>query len=102
MKIIWLKGYFGKILKICKKKFHVFCGYPLSYTVSFNESFFYTLYPPFIRTRLIRTNRALQDLLRLMALHNVFSCILFFFNPEDFLKLVRIDPDRYFKFLGWP
>ena len=43
----------------------------------------YTL-PPLIRTRLIRTNRTLQDFLRLMALHNVFSCILF----------SEISPDR--------
>ena len=27
---------------------------------------------------------------------------ILFFNPVDFLKLVWIDPERYFKFLGRP
>ena len=32
----------------------------------------------------------------------MFLHVFYFFNPDDFLKLVRIGPDRYFKFLGRP
>ena len=49
-------------------------------------------------TPLIRTNRTWK-----VSFGSWFSIMFFhvfyFFNSNDFLKLVRIDPDRYLKFL---